>query len=218
MILYKWTDKDNQTRGETQWGEGVTHTADGQSAELCNSHWLHAYKYKTQAVVVRPAHVLSYTKLWKCEGEVGLAQSDKVGCISITTLQRTEEPELTTDQFVATAIRLAMVVYDDLAWRAWAIAWLSGEDRSKKSAKTVANAIIPFAAEAYAAHYAAYTAVDAAHDYAACAAYYAADAVVTPAQRKQIDAIWRALEEGLTITIIKAAIQELGIRFLREDI
>jgi len=215
MILYKWTDEKGQTRGETQWGEGVTHTADGQSAELWNSHWLHAYKYKTQAVVVRPWHIEGYTQLWECEGEVGLEQGDKVGCVSITTLQRIEEPELTTDQFSATAIRLAMVVYDDLAWRAWAIAWLSGEDRSKKSAETAANAIIPFDDASYAAQWAAYTSAayaiayaidaDACYTiayagyaiaaYAASAVDYASAAAATPAQRKQIGAIWRALEE-----------------------
>ena len=118
MILYKWTDKDNQTRDETQWGEGVTHTADGQSADLCNEHWLHAYKYKAQAVMMRPWHVGGYTQLWECEGEVRLEQSNKAGCVSITTLQRIEEPELTTEQRVTMAIRLAMVVCDDLNWRA----------------------------------------------------------------------------------------------------
>ena len=43
MKLYKLTDGNNQTKNDTQWGENVTHAADGDSTELCNEHWLHAY-------------------------------------------------------------------------------------------------------------------------------------------------------------------------------
>jgi hypothetical protein len=40
--LYKLTDKDGRTRGDTKWGEGATHTTDGQG-DLCGPGWLHAY-------------------------------------------------------------------------------------------------------------------------------------------------------------------------------
>jgi hypothetical protein len=40
MKLYKLTDEHGQTRGGTQWGEGVTHTATGTGTELCSDGWI----------------------------------------------------------------------------------------------------------------------------------------------------------------------------------
>mgnify|MGYP001609670390 CR=1 FL=1 len=43
MKLYKLTDRKGQTQNETQWGEGITHTAAGSGTTLCTDNVIHAY-------------------------------------------------------------------------------------------------------------------------------------------------------------------------------
>ena len=43
MKLYKLTDAEGRTKGETQWGENVTHSVTGKP-KLCSSTVLHAYR------------------------------------------------------------------------------------------------------------------------------------------------------------------------------
>ena len=53
--LYKLTDQNHQTRNNTKWGAGVTHTASGQG-DLCTAGWLHAYTSPLLAVLLNPIH------------------------------------------------------------------------------------------------------------------------------------------------------------------
>ena len=127
MKLYKLTDGNNQTMNGTNWGENVTHTADGKSTELCNEHWLHAYVDPVLAVMMAPAHVTySQTKMWEAEGVVGLEKADKVGCTSLMTVREIPLPVVTTEQRVKFACLVAREGYDlwkkydkDGAWLKW---------------------------------------------------------------------------------------------------
>lgn len=144
--LYKLTALDGTTKGPTQWGEGVTHTAPGGGA-LCTAAWLHAYRDPLLAVMMAPEYGYADGQLWEAEGEVGIDDGTKVGCTSLTTLRKMPLPVLTTEQRVEVAIRCAMEVYKEPGWTTWAEGWLSGRDRTRSAAADAADAAA-FAADA----------------------------------------------------------------------
>lgn len=184
QTLFKWTDADNRTRarvkGETRWGEGITHTAKG-NGELCTSAYVHAYTTVLLAVFMDGAHGM-YTehpdaKLWQARGTVEKSDGTKVGCTSLTTVRVVVPPIITTAQKRAFAILSAeavcSVLYENAhwykhVWKPWADGWLAGVDQSK------AAAAVAYAAACNASYAAAYA--DAAYYAAAYAAstYYAA--------------------------------------------
>jgi len=175
MKLYKLTDRNDQTRNNCQWGEGVTVETSGDG-ELCSAGFTHWYTSPLLAVLLNPIHGNYYLKtahLWAGEGEVikdnhGL----KVGCKKATTLCRISLPEVTLEQKIASGILCAKEVYDVKAWNNWADKWLSGEDRSRESAR-----VAEFAAEAAFATEAAFSAARAAE-----AAFFAAEAAAEAAE------------------------------------
>ncbi len=173
--LYKLTDAAGQTRGATQWGEGVTHTAPG-GGELCTEAWVHAYRTPEQAIFMASSYGYdgADSLLWECEGEVGIDDGTKVGCRRLTTLRRVDKPELTIEQRIEVAIRIAMTLYAEPGWVTWATRWLDGTDRSR--AAVYAAAVY---ADAFATDAAAFATDDAAFDAAAFAtdaAAFATDA------------------------------------------
>jgi len=140
-MIYKLTCEKDQTYLDTQWGEGVTHTVDGQG-KLCTAHWIHAYRDPVLAVMMNPIHG-NYdgdAHLWQCEGEVGLDDGTKLGCTSLTTLARVELPVVTTEQRVRFGILCARAVCRNATFTAWSDAWLSGQDRSARAAEAAAEA------------------------------------------------------------------------------
>jgi len=137
MKVWKITDKQGQSKHETQWGEGVTHEADGDSDVLCNEHWLHCYTDPLQAAFFCRSHVLGCPDvlLWEAEAEgKTLVQYDKMGCTKLTTLRQVPMPEITSEQRVEIAIRCALAVCREQAFVTWAEDWLSGKDRSAEAA------------------------------------------------------------------------------------
>lgn len=170
MICYKLTDAQDRTHGDCQWGEGVTHEADG-AGELCTSHWLHAYSDPLLGVLLNQIHGkfdLATAHMWRCDAEGWFKDNRglKFGATKITTIERVELPEVTTEQRVRFAIACAWQVYKWPQWRDWARRWLGGTDRS---CTTAAPHLAAYAAAAYAAH--------AAYAYAANAADAAVDAI-----------------------------------------
>ena len=141
MRLWKFTDENDQTRGGMQWGENVTHGPTSGEGNLCAPGWLHAYVDLRLGVMVSPVH-LSFTAqhLWEAEGEVGKTDGLKVGVRTLTTIRRVEPPQVTTEQRVRFAILCVKEVCMDEYWLAWASRWLSGADRSRKSATKAADA------------------------------------------------------------------------------
>jgi len=72
--LYKLTDQQGRTRpggaNETQWGEGVTHTAPGKGA-LCTEAYIHAYTHPLLAVLLNPiGGNYEDPLIWESEGIV----------------------------------------------------------------------------------------------------------------------------------------------------
>ena len=54
-LLCKLTNENDQTYNKTQWGENITHKADGQG-ELCGTGWIHYYDSPLLAVLLNPIH------------------------------------------------------------------------------------------------------------------------------------------------------------------
>ena len=165
MKAYKLTDEHGQTKDNTQWGPNVSHTATGDGKYLCSNGWIHFYTHPLLAVLMNPAHAnFSKPRLWEAEssGEE-LHEQLKSGSKTLTTVRELPLPEVSDTQRIAFGILCAKEVCKHKAWNAWADKWLSGEGRTKASARA-----------AYAAAYAASRAADVAADYAAYAADYAA--------------------------------------------
>ena len=165
MKLYKLTDKNDQTRDDTQWGLGVTHEATGKGKKLCSDGVLHAYRDPLLAVLMDPIHgeFVPDAHLWEAEGKVMVDDGTKVGCKKMTTLRQILLPTITIEQRVRFAILCGKEVCNDSMWLKWADKWLDETDRS--------------AANASAAAYAAAYAAGAAADYAAYAAGVSSDLV-----------------------------------------
>ena len=142
MKVYKLTDYNNQTRNNTQWGEGVTHTASGEG-ELCSRGWLHAYTDPRLAVILNPIHTnFSNPRLWEAEagGEFKHDKQLKMGCTKLTTTREIPLPKISSDVKTEFAIRCALKVYQEGSFVVWANKWLSGEDRTGAAAEAAAEA------------------------------------------------------------------------------
>lgn len=131
--FYKITDSDDQTYGGCQWGEGVTHEADGLG-ELCTEHWIHVTIDPLLGIFANPIqgnYDLETAHMWEGEGEPGRIGQMKVGCTRYTTLRRISMPQMILEQRIAAGILMSLEVYDRPAYVKWARGWLSGEDRSE---------------------------------------------------------------------------------------
>ena len=141
MKAYKLTDKHDRTRNGTQWGEGVTHETSGEG-ELCGHGWLHYYEDPLLALLHNPIHG-NFNQitmhLWEInvDGSIKADRQMKSGCTKMTTLRRIELPVITRAQRVKYAILCALCVCEQESFVTWANKWLSGEDRSEKSADSV---------------------------------------------------------------------------------
>ena len=142
--LFKLTTIDNKTRpgeyNETQWGEGVTHTASGEG-DLCGPGFIHAYATSPEvAILLNPIHAdYQPFNLWECEGEVVKRDGIlKVGCTKLTTIRQIPFTLPTPNQLVRATIYMAKEVYKEPNWNQWADNWLDGKDRTKAEAAEAA--------------------------------------------------------------------------------
>ena len=175
---YKLTNNVHKTQNNTSWGEGITRELPIRKKYcLCSDDVILAYPSPELAALMDVIHggYLPHGILWKCEGEKVVSDGTKISCRVLTTLEQIRVPLYTPNQRIAFGILCAQHVCEYPDWNAWANEWLSGEDRSEKSARAARAAAHAAARAAYAADYAAYTAYAA--DYAAHATYaaYAAD-------------------------------------------
>ena len=173
MKAYKLTDSKNQTQNNTQWGENISHTATGKSANLCSDGWIHFYTNELIAVLLNSNHAnFSNPHLleWETEGEHH-HEPLKLGCKTLTTIKQIPLPEISVTQRIAFGILCGKEVCHDEQWNKWADNWLNNTDRSYASAAADAAAAVHAACAADAAARAA----DAAWS-AACAADAAARA------------------------------------------
>ena len=137
MLVYKLTDQNFKTFNDTIWGENVTHKTSGESV-LCTDGWLHYYHHPILAILLNPIHAnIENPILWKAKAE-GKHLDDhglKGGCTKLTTIKQITIPIISPEQKIKFAILSTKKVCNHHQWNQWADNWLSGKDRSKKSAK-----------------------------------------------------------------------------------
>jgi len=174
-ILYKLTDENDQTCGQTQWGENISHTESGEGGLYGQGGWIHAYTDPLLAIFLNPLHDnFKSPHLWEAEGEVEKTDHGlRVGTTRLTTIRRLPLPDVTTEHYIKFAILCTKERdFGTPQWHLWADKWLSGEDRSKEAAMAAEAAANASLAEAtVAAVFAASAAADAT-----CAASVAAKA------------------------------------------
>jgi hypothetical protein len=222
--LYKLTDEFGNTKNQTHWAEGTRHEIAKELRDstqpLCSKHYYHAYENPLVAVFMNPSHAnFRNPILWRATGWVSKRNGQlKCGCFTLRTLQQIPLPVLTTNQRVRVAIQCALKEPQTESFKSWAKNWLSGVDRTFKTATATQAAV-------YAAHAAVYAAANAtqAAIYAAHAAVYAtqaaaqadANAAVVYAAADAVDAAVDAAAYAVVyaaplnlIAIIKRAIRE----------
>ena len=198
MKYYKLTDERNQTKGGTQWGEGITHKAIGKGKELCSPGVIHVYDHPLKAVMFNPIHAdFTTPHLWEVRIRKVVADDGlKVGVKSCTTIKEIPLPEITTEQRVRFAIYCALEVYKNERFLTWAQGWLNSTDRTEAAwaAAWAAEAAEAAARSAEAARSASRSAARAAEatqkavEAAGAAARSAAEAAAwTPEAAKKID-------------------------------
>ena len=137
MKLYKLTDHEGQTLGQTQWGENVEHTRSGAKM-LCSPGWLHAYKSPALAVLMAPLFMYDGcgSQLWSAVGEVGADNGLIVGCYTLRTMKKIRKPRLTLSEHIRFGILCALNSTSSAVpeFKTWAESWLSSADRSCETA------------------------------------------------------------------------------------
>jgi hypothetical protein len=189
FIKFKLTDRNRATHN------GFVLPADGgwfypadrtSPPKPCTDTVLHHYDHPLLAVLFNPTHGnYPNPRLFEIETDEQVGTDGLKGwCRAQRVLRELPLPEVTTDQRVEFAIRVAKRVCADPVWNVWADAWLDGSDRTADAAYAARAAARAHAANAaYAAHAAAHAAAyasDAAHAYAAYAAAHAARAAAEP--------------------------------------
>jgi hypothetical protein len=117
MIVYKLTDKDGRSHGDTQWGENVTHEGTGKG-ELCGPGYIHWYSDPLLAVMLNPIHGAfdpETMRLWRADNHDSKTLTDhglKGGSVKLTTLHEIPVPTVTTEQRVKFAILCTLAALD----------------------------------------------------------------------------------------------------------
>jgi hypothetical protein len=191
MKYYKLLTQDLTSHKDTKWEIGVPITVTKAGNEMCSNQVLHCYNHPMLAVIFNPIHAgIRNPKLFEIEVDK-IVNTDglKFASKSQTLIKEISLPEISFEQRVEFAIRIAKLVCKDELWNAWADDWLAGKDRfnrvlalavytatraAGRSYARAADAAAAVAAATYAANAAdAYVAADAAAAAAAAAAVYA---------------------------------------------
>ena len=189
MELYKLTNKNGCTQGNTQWGIGVTHELKAtEKPRLCTKDVLHAYKNINLALLLNPNNAnISNPKIWEAEGKIVVEDYGKVGCFKLTTTKELSCPDWYIDdkkrrrvqvQFAVLCAESVLHIYenqypDDNRPRK---AIEAAQNYLKKPSNAAAKAANAAAKAANAAAKAAKAAYEAAKAAKAANAAYAANA------------------------------------------
>ena len=141
-MFVKLTDADGTTHGATRWDEGVRHSAAPGKLELCTPTCIHFYEDELLAALMNPAHGNFKDPLafrFEPEGKV-VSDGTRSGCRAGTTMERVSIPIVSRNQRIRFAILCALEVYEERGFVEWANGWLSGKDRTTKSAYDAAYA------------------------------------------------------------------------------
>ncbi len=140
MKYYKLTNAQDETYGCCNWGKNVEHTAPGKG-DLCTNGWIHCYNHPVLAVMFNRVHAnydLETAHLWECEVSGRIKVEDrgmKFGVQKARTTRRINLPVVTTQQKVKFGILCVLKVCREIKFREWASRWLSGKDRTPKTAR-----------------------------------------------------------------------------------
>ena len=140
MKCYKVTNKRGYTKLQTKWGNGVSHTAKGDGDRLCSNGFIHFYRDPRLAVLMHCQYTshLEDPILWEAQSSGNqIHRFFKSGAKKLTTIKRIPFPKITKNQRIAIAILCVKTLIGDCDFRftQWADKWLSGEDRTKKTAR-----------------------------------------------------------------------------------
>jgi hypothetical protein len=186
MKYYKLLTQEMTSHNYTTWEIGVPITIAKKGVRMCSDQVLHCYNHPLLAVIFNSIHADIFNpKLFEISVDK-IVNTDglKFASKSQTLIKEISLPEITLEEKIEFAIKVAKLVYKDELWNSWADAWLRGQDCSKNSASAVARD----ARDACDAADAADAAARAAYDAACAAACAAADADAADAA----DAAYRA--------------------------
>jgi len=204
MRVFKLTDSEMKTYDGFQWELNKTFKTSGDG-ELCGPGFLHSYEHPLLAILHNPIHGyfdLNTARLFEAEAD-GKIKKDgqmKMGSSELTLIKEIEIPKITLEQRVAYAILCAKEVCKDEDWNFWADNWLSGKDRSEKTAKAARWAA---SREAASAAWVACWAAESAWTTEAARAAWAAEAAGWAA--KAASATWAAEAARTKIDLIQIA-------------
>jgi len=195
MELYKLTNKNGCTQGNTQWGIGVTHELKAtEKPRLCTKDVLHAYKNINLALLLNPNHAnISNPKIWEAEGKIVVEDYGKVGCFKLTTTKELSCPDWYIDdkkrrrvqvQFAVLCAESVLHIYENQ---------YPDDNRPRKAIEAAQNYLKKPSNAAAKAAYEAYEAYEAA--YAAYAAYAAANAAAYAAKAANVEIDFCALAD-----------------------
>jgi hypothetical protein len=190
MKFYKLLTQDLTSHNDTKWELNKTITVTKEGNQMCTDQVLHCYNHPVLAILFNPIHAkISNPRLFEIEVDK-IVNTDglKYASKQQTLVKELTIPEISLEQRIEFAIRVAKLVYKDTKWNIWADNWLNNTDRTKESA--AATYAITYDANAAAA--AAY-----ARSAARSAAYAAAVA--------NADAVWATDAATDTVWVANAA-------------
>jgi hypothetical protein len=182
-IRYKLTTQAQTTHKGFKWVPGEWREAKGKGAEGCTDGVLHYYDSPKAAAMFNLCHAdLKSPILWSFETDQEIGHDGLKGwCKRVRILEKMALPVFSTEQRVAFAIRCALLAYKNKAFTTWAENWLSGKDRSARTAYATRAAV--YAAAEVATRAAAYATRAAVYAAAEVATRAAADAAAEVAAR-----------------------------------
>ncbi len=152
----KWTDKNSQTYGGMQWGEGITHKLTHKGAgtgRLCTINWLHYYQDELLAVLMNSIHAHyneQFGQMWEITARgIISVEPDKCGCTELTMLREIEKPIVTTEQRIWFGILCAQAVRH-LVNDPWMEKWDMWVSNRLEDDKLIAATVYAASAAAYA--------------------------------------------------------------------
>ena len=205
---YKLTDSKMRTYKGFQWELGKWYETTGEG-KLCSSNWLHFYNDPLVGMFLNPIHAnIKNPRLFRAEVEGKFLNDNETKCRYSRTrlVEELPVPQISNVQRVRFAILCAKKVYKEKEWNEWADKWLSGKDRTAKSA-TSATYTAKSTMSALGAVESAYYAIKSAAStvkstmisfYAAKSAVSAAEIAFYVTKNKKIDLIRitrKAMEE-----------------------
>ena len=143
-IAYKLTDSEMKTYKGFQWELGKWYETTGEGG-LCSPGWLHFYSNSLLGLFMNPIYgnILN-PRLFRAEVEGKFLDNNglKCGYSRARLIEELPVPQISPVQRVRFAILCAKEVYKRKEWNKWANNWLSGKDRTKKSAAIAESAVI----------------------------------------------------------------------------